>query len=176
MRARAAAYAARQDALQRKCAAHELPWEPRLFDDVAGNAMHLATLFMSRCAFRAFRAAAAVRVVALITVPAPCWQPLVPTSWPRLRSWARVLTRRRRLRARILFEVASLERSSVTQHEPCLALLAGATRVAHKVPQFAGGFTPECSDLFDKARPPPRAPAAPSALAWPSVARLTAVV
>ncbi len=49
--------------------------------------------------------------------------------------------------------MASLERSSVTQHEPCLALLAGATRVAHKVHQFAGGFTPECSDLFDKARP-----------------------
>jgi len=53
---------------------------------------------------------------------------------------------------RILFEVASLERSSVVQHEPCLQLLAGATRVAHKVHQFAGGFTPECSDLFDKVR------------------------
>jgi len=52
VRARAAIYAARQDPLQRKCAAHELPWEPRLFDDVAGNAMHLATLFMSRCAPR----------------------------------------------------------------------------------------------------------------------------
>ena len=55
-------------------------------------------------------------------------------------------------RRRILFEVASLERSSVTQHELCLRLLAGATRVAHKVHQFAGGFMPECSDLFDKVR------------------------
>ncbi|KAK9827595.1 hypothetical protein WJX81_002104 [Elliptochloris bilobata] len=100
VRARVAAHAAKQDALQRKCAAHGLPWEPRLFSAVTSNAMHLATLYMSR----------------------------------------------------ILFEVASLERSSVIQHEPCLRLLAGATRVAHKVHQFAGGFTPECSDLFDKVR------------------------
>ena len=49
MRARAAALAAKQDALQRKCAAFELPWEPQLLRAVAGNAMHLATLYMSRC-------------------------------------------------------------------------------------------------------------------------------
>lgn len=50
VRGRAAALAAKQDALQRKCAAFELPWEPQLLRAVAGNAMHLATLYMSRCA------------------------------------------------------------------------------------------------------------------------------
>lgn len=49
VRARVAGHAEKRDALQRKCAAQRLPWEPHLFADVGANAMHLATLYMSRC-------------------------------------------------------------------------------------------------------------------------------
>lgn len=49
VRARVAGRAEKRDALQRKCAAHQLPWEPHLFTEVGANAMHLATLYMSRC-------------------------------------------------------------------------------------------------------------------------------
>ena len=54
VRARAAALAAKQGALQRKCAAFGLPWEPQLLPAVAANAMHLATLYMSRCALNEY--------------------------------------------------------------------------------------------------------------------------
>lgn len=51
---------------------------------------------------------------------------------------------------RVLFEVASLERSEDTVQEACLRHLAASVRAAHKIHRFAGGFDAELSALFDK--------------------------
>lgn len=53
---------------------------------------------------------------------------------------------------RVLFEVASLERSEDTVQEACLRHLAASVRAAHKIHGFAGGFDAELSSLFDKVR------------------------
>ena len=51
---------------------------------------------------------------------------------------------------RVLFEVASLERSEDTVQEACLRHLAASVRATHKIYHFAGGFDAELSALFDK--------------------------
>ena len=53
---------------------------------------------------------------------------------------------------RVLFEVASLERSEDTVQEACLRHLAASVRATHKIYHFAGGFDAELSALFDKVR------------------------
>ena len=55
---------------------------------------------------------------------------------------------------RVLFEVASLERSEDTVQEACLRHLAASVRAAHKIHGFANGFDAELSALFDKVCPP----------------------
>ena len=54
--------------------------------------------------------------------------------------------------ARVLAEVASLERAPALAHGKCLAHLADAARVAHKAHAFAGGFDSDTAAAFDSVR------------------------